>query len=166
MKLIWCILYCPGHLLGEMIFACENVLTKDVLSDAFIPTFDRVRKYQGAWHTEQRPLLPDCIFLECQNKEKLLEQLEQYKPGCTSAFEVLSETEEKLLRTLWDDRHHLEMSVGYIENGCTHITTGPLQGKEKYIRKIDRHKRLARLEFPLEASKREIYAGLEIKSKS
>lgn len=149
-----------------MIFACKNILTKDILSDAFIPTFDRVRRYQGAWHTEQRPLIPDSIFLECQSKEQLQQQLEQYKPGCTAFLETLSETEEKILRTLWNEKHHLEMSVGYIENGCTHVTTGPLRGKEKYIRKIDRHKRLARLELPLEASKKEIYAGLEIKSKS
>ena len=35
------------------------------------------------------------------------------------------------------------MSTGYIKDGTTYVTQGPLQGREKFIRRIDRHKRLA-----------------------
>ncbi len=63
-------------------------------------------------------------------------------------------------------KRHLSMSEGYIKNGQTHITKGPLMGWEKRIRKIDRHKRLARLEFPVKSVLTMVPAGLEIKSKS
>ena len=42
------------------------------------------------------------------------------------------------------------MSQGYIKNGITHIVTGPLVGMERRIRKIDRHKRLANIEMPMQ----------------
>ena len=71
--------------------------------------------------------------------------------------------EEQFLRGLCDGTHHSGMSRGYIQDGHTHITEGPLRGKERLIRKIDRHKRLARLEMP--GNLRDVNVGLEIYSK-
>ena len=62
-------------------------------------------------------------------------------------------------------KQHLHMSRGHIREGQTYITEGPLRGKEKMIRKIDRHKRLARLELPVADGIQTLYAGLEIFSK-
>ena len=62
------------------------------------------------------------------------------------------------------------MSKGYIREGRTCVTEGPLQGRERFIRKIDRHKRLAKLSFSdgdkFGESRAEICAGLEIVAKS
>lgn len=46
------------------------------------------------------------------------------------------------------DTKTISMSTGYIKDGTTHVTQGPLQGREKFIRRIDRHKRLAWLVLP------------------
>ena len=48
----------------------------------------------------------------------------------------------------------------------THITHGPLFGMERRIRKIDRHKRIARIEAPLKHISDSLLAGLEIVSKA
>lgn len=45
------------------------------------------------------------------------------------------------------------------------LSQGRLQGKEDLIRKIDRHKRLARLEVPAGEGLLQMYGGLEILSK-
>ncbi len=52
-----------------------------------------------------------------------------------------------------------------IFEGVTKVTEGPLKGLEAQICKIDRHKRLARLETPQGENVRYVLAGLEIMEK-
>lgn len=73
--------------------------------------------------------------------------------------------EEMFLKSMCDDSHHIEMSRGYIRDGFTTVTEGALCGKEKWIRKIDRHKRLAKLELPCGGRWKETQVGLEIVKK-
>lgn len=134
----------------------------------FVLTFDRMRRYEGAWHTERKPLFPECLFLEGSDKEEVEEKLR----GCQNRMqeqkiepESLSEEEQIFLQSLCGDGYHIGMSKGYIRNGETCVTEGPLRGKEGLIRKIDRHKRLAMIEIP-GGAKRRMTAGLEIVSKS
>ena len=46
--------------------------------------------------------------------------------------------------------HYVPMSRGIIRDGVTIVTEGPLVGNEARIRKIDRHRRLAKIEGPSE----------------
>ena len=75
--------------------------------------------------------------------------------------------ETRFLQEIGGGEHHIPMSRGYIKEGQTCVTEGPLCGRESQIRKIDRHKRLARLECPVDQYQRKgLWAGLEIVSKS
>ena len=74
--------------------------------------------------------------------------------------------EEELLRMLCGAGHHSQMSRGYIRDGQTVVTEGPLRGRENLIRKIDRHKRIARVGMPSVGRLREMQVGLEIVAKS
>ena len=58
----------------------------------------------------------------------------------------------------------MSLSKGHIREGKTHVTQGPLQGKEALSRKIDRHKRLARLEVPAGKGHLQMYGGLQAPS--
>ena len=55
----------------------------------------------------------------------------------------------------------MSLSKGHIREGRTHVTQGPLQGKESLIRKIDR----PRLEVPVGEGLLQMYGGLEILTK-
>ena len=130
-------------------------------------TYDRMRRYEGAWHTEKREVFPGCVFLESENEKQLLRELKQKgledMAGSLAALEV---QEENLLKSLCTSGHHLEMSRGYILDGQTHVLEGPLRGMESWIRRIDRHKRLARLEISGGLmSDRPVCLGLEIVEK-
>ena len=59
----------------------------------------------------------------------------------------------------------MSMSRGIIRGGETHVTEGPLKGKEELIRRIDRHKRVAYLDNWAFSGKGLVKAGLEIASK-
>ena len=96
---------------------------------------------------EQRPLFEGHVFLESENSEQLLEELKGLgAPGAQWSL-VLPE-EEGFLRQLCGADHHLGFSRGYIREGHTCVVEGPLRGREAWIRKIDRHKRLARVKIP------------------
>ena len=76
------------------------------------------------------------------------------------------EQEEFLKELMQPETKTISMSTGYIKERHNHnVTQGPLQGREKFIRRIDRHKRLAWLMLPEGEGQWELRTGLEIISK-
>ena len=123
-----------------------------MLKDAFVFTCDRMRRYEGAWHLERLLLFPGTVFLESQDGELLRSELECHPEICQafgmkngSALCAVDPETEGFLKDLYGASHHFRMSRGYIRDGKTFVTEGPLRGKESLIRKIDRHKRVARV---------------------
>lgn len=113
-------------------------------------------------------MFPHYVFLESEDRERLFGELKQYEKILTVLGEQdtlvpVYREEEQFLRSLCGESHHSGISKGYIRGGCTHVTEGPLRGKERLIRKIDRHKRIAKLEMP--GSLRNVNVGLEIYEK-
>ncbi len=120
---------------------------------------------------EYRYLFPGSVFLRESDGER--EHLSDFL--CSVYPELLKETgdfaltdvEEKavlFLQELCGKDQHVSLSRGYIHNGTAFVTEGPLRGKEPFIRRIDRHKRLARLEIPI-PEKNLVDVGLEIYAK-
>ena len=122
---------------------CNNSLSQAEKEKIFIPTYDCMKKYQGTWHIEPRPVFQDCMLIECENKENLIQTLNQNQCPTDIVQSIAAQTihlhpeQQKFLQDLMD-----------------------------LIRRIDRHKRLARLEIPMGNKVREMCAGLEITSKS
>ena len=168
---IWYVLYSPNQKEEELLYACKQHLTKEALEDAFVFTCDRMRRYKGAWHLERNPLFPHYLFLESRDEDKLTEELKRYSK-VLSVLESdgklvrVEQEEEAFLRMLCGAGHHSQMSRGYIRDGQTVVTEGPLRGKEGLIREIDRHMRIARVGMASMGRFREMQVGLEIVSKS
>lgn len=168
---MWCVLKCRPGKSDEIMEACRRKISPDILRDIFTFTCERMKRYQGSWHVEIRPMFPDYIFLETDCIEELSRQLEPFRQFTeiledSSMLRRVSTEEELILRKLCGRVHHLGMSQGYIRDGITHVVNGPLVGMERRIRKIDRHKRIAHLEFDREGMREPVIAGLEIKSKT
>ena len=137
----------------EVLQACWQHLSREALQDAFVFTYDRMRRYEGAWHLERQKMFPGYIFLESENLERLVQEMEGIPSmkkvlAGSSNLTSLEEQEESFLQKLCGEDHHFGMSRGYIRDGCTFVSEGPLQGQEKLIRKIDRHKRIAKVQIP------------------
>lgn len=77
----------------------------------------------------------------------------------------LSQEEVELLLKLGKEEQLVAMSTGIIENDQVRILTGPLQGMEGYIRKINRHKRKAWVSIEMFGRSVDMEVGLEIISK-
>lgn len=77
----------------------------------------------------------------------------------------LSSEEIDFLKRFGGEKQVVEMSEGIIEHSKVNITSGPLQGMEGFIKKIDRHKRKAYLEIPMFGGMQNVQVGLEIVAK-
>lgn len=167
---MWYALKCHPGKEQEILESCRQEIDSRILCDAFLFTYDQMKRYEGSWHVEKKKMFPQYVFLEIKNKEGFLKRLESAsylkEAIIQDNLREISAEEEGFLKSLCRTKRHLSMSEGYIQNGQTHITKGPLMGWEKRIRKIDRHKRLARLEFPVKSVLTMVPAGLEIKSKA
>ena len=169
---MWYVLRCKQGEEQSILYSLKQHLSDRILKEAFVFTYDRMKRYHGQWHVESLAMFPNYIFLESDYGEALSRELEPYR-GIVHVMEdheilwqVYSE-EEKFLRFLCGQEHHLDLSRGYIRNGITHVNEGPLRGLENRIQKIDRHKRTARLQVPMEHRLAgTILAGLEIVEKS
>ena len=149
---------------------CERTISPDILTRCYIPYYERMRRYEGAWHKEQKILLPGYLFLVSDRLEELYLNL-KHVIGLTKLIGTgrqvvpLTESEIELLRKLGNDTELIEMSQGIIEGKKTVILSGPLQGMEGCIRKIDRHKRIAYLEIEMMGRLVDTQVGLEILAK-
>lgn len=50
---------------------CQKLIAPSILKECFIPHYQRKRKYQGEWHTEEKPLFPGYIFMISDDAEEL-----------------------------------------------------------------------------------------------
>ena len=149
-----------------MMELCKRKFPPKVVQKVFIFTYDRLRRYRGAWNLERKLLFPAHVFLESENEDILLQELEEC--GVTAEANPIlrvSKEEEQFLKVLCGKEHHLRISRGIICKGTAHITEGPLKGMESRICKIDRHKRLAQITTTTLRECSTIPAGLEITEK-
>ena len=147
---------------------CREDLSAIAVKDVFVPTYDCMRRYGGAWHREKRRLFPSYVFLDSENEELLLEEFRKstVTAGRKKCMFSIGREEEEFLKKLCGESHHLNMSRGVIRKGSTQIMEGPLKGMESRIRRIDRHKRLARVEIMMRRGCHTFPAGLEITEKT
>ena len=103
---------------------------------------------------ERRALLPGHIFLS--GAEKMVLKNRDREDLSLSPCEI------PYLKMLCSDDGLIDMSRGIIRNGTAVVTEGPLKGREQLIKRIDRHKRTAKINVPLEGKNVEVTVGLEI----
>ena len=150
---------------------CEHQIPGEALEKCFIPYYEEKKHIRGNWESKKKILFPGYVFVISKDLKSLYKGLKQV-PGLTKLIgtgqEVvpLTEEEQAFLLEFGGENQLVEMSEGVIEHSVTHVTAGPLQGKEAYIRKIDRHKRKAWLELELFGRKQLVEVGLEIVSKT
>lgn len=133
----------------------------------FIPRKQECRRREGKWVTVEQVLFPCYLFIETRQVEEVftcLKRLPRFAKLLRTEryFTPVTPQEEAWIRKLTEDGECVEISSGIIENQKIRITSGPLQGMEGLIRRIDRHKRKAWLHMEMFGRIMDICVGLEI----
>lgn len=156
----------------------ENVRAKyvenvpgEVLEECSVFYYEEMHRYRGEWVTEKRVFLPGYLFVateEIDELEKQLRRIDGKAELLGNSEEILPLTleEAEFLQSLGGKEQIIRMSEGIIEKSQLKVMSGPLRGKERLIRKIDRHKRRAYLEVPFFGEMQTVRAGLEVVSKT
>ena len=150
---------------------CERRIPRSILEECFIPYFEEKRRVQGEWRIQKKILFPGYIFVVTEEIEELYRQLAGIIGltkllGADGEVIPLTDAETAFLRAFGGTEQVVKMSEGIIENSRVIVTSGPLQGKEGLIRKIDRHKRRAYLEIEMFGRTQAVQVGLEIVAKT
>jgi transcriptional antiterminator NusG len=78
----------------------------------------------------------------------------------------LSDGEVAFLKRFGGKEHVTEISIGVVEQDHVRITEGPLAGMEGCITRINRHKRIAKIQVELFGQPIEATVGLEVVEKT
>lgn len=119
-----------------------------------------MRRYEGAWHLEEKTFLPDSFVVE-EEEPTFLDELQPQQKVIP-----LKREGQTFLQEFCGSDHHIALSKGRIWNGKTEVLSGPLCGREHLISRIDRHKRLAQLNVPGMEPVGKLCVGLEIVEKN
>ena len=146
---------------------CQKRIPETILTRCFIPYYEEKKRMRGEWVTLKKVLFPGYVFMVTDDLEELYLQLRCVEGltrliGTGDEIVPISSREEAFLRRMGGEEQVVHMSEGIIEGAQVHVTTGPLQGMEGYIRKIDRHKRKAYLEVSMFGRMQSIQVGLEV----
>lgn len=137
---------------------------------SFVPRKAINKKKGGEWLVQEKALFPGYLFVDTDDAEELSLRLRK-----TEGFSQILTTDKKIFPLYGNDANFAEklynrkglfdMSEGYIEGDMIRVTAGPLYGLEGLIKKIDRHKRLAYLEYSMFGQTMSTSVGLEITEK-
>lgn len=147
--------------------SCENMISKDVLEDVFVPKHVRFKKYKGEWRRETRPLYSGYVFMVTDDPEALDKALTKV-PGYHRLLKAddiiltVSDEEKAFLRRITGKDNTADISVGYKEGEKIKIVSGPMMGLEGDIVHVDRHKRLVTINVSLFGRTVRTTLGLEL----
>ena len=150
----------------------ERFVDDDLYEEVFIPRYQVMKHRHGEWVQTTSKLFPGYVIVITNQVEMLNSQVRQV-PAFTrllttgDTFIPLNPEEIDWIGAFTTKGNRIiEMSEGIIEGDQVIITKGPLKFREGWIKKIDRHKRLAYLEIKLLGRTVDIKVGLGIIRKS
>lgn len=151
-----------------------NIILNQEKAVAFIPKIELIYKNSRQVRKELKPMFPGYVFIDTQLdvmsfatqtvqtarkfNSKIYNLLGKQDPD----HMALHEKEKKFILRFCDEQYIVRESIGFIEGDKVFVTSGPLQGKESIIKRIDRHKRRAEIELQFVGDLRRINISLEI----
>ncbi|EET60478.1 transcription termination/antitermination factor NusG [Marvinbryantia formatexigens DSM 14469] len=164
---VWYVMQVQTGMEERICAQCRRKISETVLEQCFIPRYEVKKHIQGVWKTQKQILFPGYVFVVTSDIQNLHEELKKVIGltkliGTGREIVPISENEKEFLLGFGGKEQVVQMSEGIITGSRVVIHSGPLKGKEGYIRKIDRHKRKAWLELPLLGGMQNVQVGLEI----
>lgn len=149
----------------------EKKIDKSIMEECFIPQYEEKKHFRGKWTVLKKILFPGYVFVVTDHLNDLYEELKHIDGmtkmiGTGQEIVPLTDEEVEFIQHFGGEDKIVQMSEGIIENSQVKILSGPLEGMEAFIRKIDRHKRKAWLEIEMFGRMQRVEVGLEIISKT
>ena len=140
---------------AELVAQGVDAESEPILEECFSPRFQTQKKVHGAWEYVEEPLFPGYLIAVTARPDALKLALRRV-PEFTrllavgETFVPLSESDQDLINTFTREGWRCApMSFGVADGDRVVVTGGPLIGKEALIKRVNRRKSLAYLEFQI-----------------
>lgn len=158
---------------GSEKMICEKIIQTvgvDLYQECFVPLAEYIVKRNGVYQKMIRPLFPGYLFIVTDCIEQVSAQLSKISAfkrvlKSDNIFTPIEQEEADLIAGLYDDTYLVRLSKGMIVNSRVMVLSGPFQGREGLIKKIDRHRRTGLVEMSMMGRPMQIQIPLEIVEK-
>jgi transcriptional antiterminator NusG len=154
-EIMWYVIHTVSGMEEQCRQALERCLEQTDYETMFIPQYIAQKHFKKEWHAVEKTLLPGCLFIESghvKEVRKCLEKISQSTeevPADSKTLSPITEEEQKILSGIMDEHYVVKYSEGFMIDDEVIVMRGPLRHAADYVRKVDRHRRLARIEVPL-----------------
>lgn len=151
---MWYVIQTISGLEEKCMQQCVRYIDKNDYNEIFIPQYIEKRHFKKEWHDEKSVLFPGYLFVDTENTEPImvgLKKVRQYTKILRDGDVIapITQEEQDFLAMMMDEEHVVQYSEGFIVGQEVCITSGPLKQCRGWIKKVDRHKRIAKLEIPI-----------------
>ncbi len=154
----------------DCLAVCRAKINQSLYKEMFVPLYIDKMRFQKQWHDVKKVLFPGYFFVDTEKIRDVAEELariDRFTKLLRNAEEIapIRDEEQKFLRSMMNEAHVVECSQGMIIGDRVCITEGPLRNHYGFIRKVDRHRREARLEINFFGRMTPVKVGLQIVTK-
>ena len=153
----------------------KMMMGSELYDSCFHPMRRMKKKFRGEWKEVHEKLLPGYVFITSDHVQELYQELKNV-PAFTrmlgkdrEQFIPLAECEvDWLKRMIKSPGQNMEVQLSQVsvsENDVVTILSGPLKDMEGCIKKIDLHRRIAKVEVDFMNRKTVIHLGIEMVEK-
>ncbi|WP_165171499.1 antiterminator LoaP [Adlercreutzia sp. ZJ242] len=146
----------------------SQLVSSSLVQECFVPRYLTMVRFRGEWQSCEKPLFPGYLIVVTDCVEQV-----EYELRRVPAFTRLLGNDDAFIPLQADDIAWISafttkndrvigMSEGIIEGDEVVILKGPLMNHAGWIKKINRHKRLAYLEIQMFGRTITTKVGLEI----
>lgn len=151
---MWYVIHTVSGMEQKCLQQCGIHLDRDDYNEIFIPRYIAQKHFKKEWHEVEKALFPGYLFVDTEKIESVIEGLKKFRQYTKVLREgkmvsPITVQEQQFLSIMMDQQHLVRYSEGFLIGEKVCITTGPLKNFEGYIRTVDRHRRVAKLEIPI-----------------
>lgn len=146
---------------------CKKRIKRSLYREIFVPMYIDKMHFRKEWHDIKKPLFPGYFFIDTEEIKMILPELkkmDRFVKALKNADAVTPITveEQRFLQDMMNEEYTIHCSTGLIIGDKICITEGPLRNHYGLIRKVDRHRRVAKLEIEFFGRMTPAEVGLEI----
>lgn len=151
---MWYVIHTASGLEKKCIQQCGIYLNKSDYREMFIPRYIAQKHFKKEWHEVEKTLFPGYLFIDTEKIEPVIEGLKKFRDYTKvlrngEMVSPITEQEQQFLSIMMDKQHLVKYSEGFLIGEKVCITSGPLRNLQGYVRTVDRHRRVAKLEIPI-----------------
>jgi transcriptional antiterminator NusG len=130
---------------------CRKYVAERDYREMFIPQYTAQKHFRQEWHEVKMTLFPGYLFVDTETIEAVmtgLKKIRQYTKVLRDGETVspITQEEQKFLADMMDEDYTVCYSEGFLIGDEVVVTKGPLKHMKGFIRTIDRHRRVAKME--------------------